>query len=70
MVLDRVDVGRVLETETPAGTIKSFLPPGNNSSYGASLAAVPGLGEHTRSILEELQFSGDEIQQFFENEIV
>ena len=63
-------LGRIVETETPAGTVKSFLPPGNNSSYAATLGAVPGLGEHTSGILAELEFSAVEIEKFYRDGVV
>lgn len=61
---------RLIETETPKGTIKSFRPPGNNSSYAPSLGPVPALGEHTSKILADLGFDANEIEQFKENEVV
>lgn len=61
---------RLIETETPAGPVKSFLPPGNNSSYQPSLGPVPALGEHTDEILEKLGYDASEIRHFHENEVV
>lgn len=63
-------LNRLIDTETPNGTIKSFLPPGNNSSYQANLGPVPALGQHTEEILRELGFDPNEIQKFKENEVV
>ena len=63
-------LGRIIETDTPAGSIKSFLPPGNNSSYKPSLGPVPALGEHTTKILSDLGFHANEIKRFHENEVV
>lgn len=61
---------RQIETDTPQGTIKSFKPPGNNSSFEPSLGPVPALGEHTNQILTDLGFAASEIEQFQENEVV
>ena len=63
-------LNRLIDTETPQGTVKSFKPPGNNSSYGASLGPVPALGEHTVDILADLGFDASEIKRFQENEVV
>lgn len=61
---------RIVETETPAGTVNSFLPPGNNNQYQAALGPVPAIGEHTQEILRDLNFSDDEIRDFSESEII
>ncbi len=61
---------RIVEIETPEGTIDSFLPPGNNSSYEPTLGPVPGIGEHTKPILQELGFSEAEIKKFYKDGVV
>ena len=63
-------LNRLIDTETPQGTVKSFKPPGNNSSYEPSLGPVPALGEHTEDILADLGFDASEIKRFQENEVV
>ncbi len=63
-------LNRLIETETPQGPIKSFKPPGNNSSFEPSLGPVPALGEHTVAILTDLGFEANEIKQFQENDVV
>jgi crotonobetainyl-CoA:carnitine CoA-transferase CaiB-like acyl-CoA transferase len=50
--------------------VSSFKPPGNNSDFEPALSPVPAIGEHTRAILEELQFSPEQIEKFFEDEVV
>lgn len=63
-------LNRLIDTDTPEGRVKSFLPPGNNSSYAPSLGPVPALGEHTAEILNDLGFDATEIRRFEENEVV
>jgi itaconate CoA-transferase len=41
------------QIETPAGPIPSLLPPPIIAGYDPPMAAVPGLGEHTDSVLTE-----------------
>lgn len=61
---------RIVETETPAGTVKSFLPPSNNNQFQPSLSAVPDVGEHSRDILKGLGFSDESIDGFYKDEII
>lgn len=63
-------LGRLVETETPQGSVMSFLPPGNNSDYKPSLGPVPAVGEHTSEILADLGFEPAEIQGFYDNKVV
>ncbi|PCJ17542.1 MAG: CoA transferase [SAR86 cluster bacterium] len=63
-------LNRIIETETPQGTVKSLKPPGNNSSYESSLGSVPALGEQTREILESLGFEAGEIENFYTEGVV
>jgi itaconate CoA-transferase len=52
---------RWTEVQTPAGPIPALLPPGQTDALTARMDAVPGLGEHTDSILGELGWSLDDI---------
>ena len=61
---------RLVTTSTPKGVITSFKPPTNNSEFEPTLSAIPGLGEHTQPILEELEFNADEIQRFYSEKAV
>lgn len=63
-------LNRIVETDTPAGVVKSFKPPGNNNSYSPTLGAVPDVGEHTRKILAELGYGTREIDGFFSTRLV
>lgn len=63
-------LNRIVETHTPAGIVKSFTPPGNNSSYESTLGPVPAVGEHTREILAELGYEMQEIDEFYTTKLV
>ncbi|MEC7078841.1 MAG: CaiB/BaiF CoA-transferase family protein, partial [Pseudomonadota bacterium] len=55
---------RFVEVETPVGTVTALQPPGHSSAYDPRLTAVPALGQHTESILEDLGYSKAEIAEF------
>lgn len=63
-------LNRIIPIQTPAGVVSSFAPPGNNSDFEPTITAVPAIGEHTRAILEELDFSAAQIDDFYEHEVV
>ncbi|CAG8868076.1 Acetyl-CoA:oxalate CoA-transferase [Pseudomonas fluorescens] len=48
------------EVDSPAGTLPALLPPANNNAFAPRMDGVPGLGQHTGSILAELGVSADE----------
>ena len=52
---------RWTEVGSPAGPIAALRPPFNIDGMEARMQPVPGLGEHTRPILEELGYSAAEI---------
>ena len=45
------------EVDSPAGKLPSLLPPGRNAAFTPRMDAVPRLGQHTASILDELGLS-------------
>lgn len=47
--------------DTPTGRIRALLPPPVISGYRPTMGPVPGLGQHTDSVLAELGISDDEI---------
>ncbi|KAH8895220.1 CoA-transferase family III [Thozetella sp. PMI_491] len=47
--------GRWTEIDTPVGTIPALLPPGIANVEDAQMSGVPALGQHTESILAELE---------------
>lgn len=55
-------LNRIRQVDTPEGAIDTFLPPGNNNSFEATISAVPAVGEHSESILRELGYSPEQIQ--------
>ncbi|MGH3633128.1 CaiB/BaiF CoA transferase family protein [Mycobacterium sp.] len=52
---------RWAQVDTPAGPIRALLPPPVIAGYRPPMGAVPGLGEHTDSVLAELGIADDEI---------
>jgi crotonobetainyl-CoA:carnitine CoA-transferase CaiB-like acyl-CoA transferase len=49
------------QVDTPAGPIQALLPPPVISGYQPAMGAVPGLGQHTDSVLVELGIAPTEI---------
>lgn len=52
---------RWVNVQTPAGPVPAMLPPGIAHPDAARMDAVPGLGQHTDSILAELGYGSDAI---------
>ncbi|MDT5337662.1 MAG: itaconate CoA-transferase [Mycobacterium sp.] len=50
--------------DTPKGEIAALLPPPVISGFEQPMGAVPGLGEHTDSLLRELGFAEYQIDEF------
>ncbi|WP_426808198.1 CaiB/BaiF CoA transferase family protein [Pseudomonas sp. WOUb67] len=48
---------------TPNGSIPSLLPPGSSNAFSPRMDAVPGLGEHSASILAQLGLSAERIEE-------
>jgi itaconate CoA-transferase len=49
------------EVSTPSGTIPALFPPGRTNAFQPRMGAVPGLGQHSDTILSELGWSADEV---------
>jgi itaconate CoA-transferase len=49
------------EVDTPAGPVPAMLPPGSWQRGAPRMDAVPALGEHTNSILQQLGYSTNQI---------
>ncbi|MFC3962368.1 CaiB/BaiF CoA transferase family protein [Nocardia jiangsuensis] len=56
-----VERDRWREIDTPAGPIPSLLPPAILSGFDPPMNPVPGLGEHTDSVLAEFGYDAGEI---------
>ncbi|MBU3537852.1 CaiB/BaiF CoA-transferase family protein [Polynucleobacter sp. UK-Gri1-W3] len=52
---------RWTEVDTPNGPIPALLPPGLNDSYDYRMDSIPAVGEHTDSILKELEIAESDI---------
>jgi itaconate CoA-transferase len=51
------------EIGTPAGPVPALLPPPVIAGFEPPMGAIPGLGEHTDSVLAELGLGEDEIER-------
>ena len=49
------------EVDSPAGRLPALLPPGRNVAFEPRMDAVPHLGEHTDSLLNELGYGATDI---------
>ena len=55
--------GRWRSIDSPAGSVQSMLPPVTTEGVIPHMGAVPALGQHTRTILKELGYTEDTINQ-------
>jgi itaconate CoA-transferase len=53
---------RWTEVDTPNGPIPALLPPGRTQAYTPRMDGVPGLGQHTDSILKDLAWPAEAIE--------
>ncbi|HJV88161.1 MAG TPA: CaiB/BaiF CoA-transferase family protein [Noviherbaspirillum sp.] len=51
--------GRWADVEVPGGMLPALLPPGSDANNLPRMGPIPGLGEHTDSILSEFGFDPD-----------
>lgn len=61
---------RWTEVGSPVGPVPALFPPGASGNGDARMDPVPGLGEHTDSILRELGFHADAIEQLHAQHVV
>lgn len=62
--------GRWTEVASPVGILPTLLPPASSNAFSPYMAPVPGLGQHSRSLLGELGYSTDDIQRLNETGVV
>ena len=58
------------EVGSTAGAIPALLPPGLHSAFDYRMDAVPALGEHTESILSELGWGADAVQELKRRQVI
>jgi itaconate CoA-transferase len=51
------------EVDSPSGKLPALLPPASNAAFVPRMDAVPALGQHTSSILDELGYSAEQQAQ-------
>ncbi|MCP1419113.1 itaconate CoA-transferase [Pseudomonas laurylsulfativorans] len=61
---------RWTEVSSPVGTLPTLLPPASSNAFSPRMAAVPGLGQHSSSVLRELGYSVADIQRLSDAGIV
>lgn len=52
---------RWVEVDSPEGRLPALLPPGVNNAYQPRIGAIPAVGQHTDSILQELGYTQAQI---------
>lgn len=55
---------RWVEIDSPVGSLPALLPPGRSNAYAPQMKGVPGLGQHSESLLAELGFDAETIERF------
>lgn len=58
------------EVGTSAGAIAALLPPGLHSAFDYRMDPVPALGEHTESVLAELGWGADAVQDLKRRQVI
>lgn len=58
------------EVDSPAGKLPSLLPPARNAAFTPRMDGVPGLGQHTESILTGLGYSTETLEQLRARRVV
>ncbi|HEX7063722.1 MAG TPA: CoA transferase, partial [Bacillales bacterium] len=62
--------GRWEEISSPVGQIQALRPPVTAEGIDVVMGAVPDLGEHTESILEEYGFQSEQLKQWRLNGVI
>lgn len=58
------------EVDSPSGKLPALLPPASNAAFVPRMDAVPDLGQHTASILDELGYSAEQHAQMTANGVI
>jgi formyl-CoA transferase len=58
------------EVRTEKGAVRAVLPPITYADVEARMGDVPGLGDHTRSVLGELGYSEEQVQRLLDDGVV
>lgn len=58
------------EVDSPSGKLPALLPPASNAAFVPRMDAVPALGQHTASILDELGYSTEQQAQMAANGVI
>ena len=58
------------EVDSPSGKLPALLPPASNAAFVPRMDAVPDLGQHTASILDELGYSAEQQAQMTANGVI
>ena len=58
------------EIESPSGPIRALVPPVRLQDVEPAMGAVPALGQHSRAILEQLQFDQDTIARWARDGVI
>lgn len=56
--------------DTSAGSVPALLPPASSSAFEVRMDAVPALGEHCASILNELGYSADQVRDLAQRSVI
>ncbi|WP_041682833.1 CaiB/BaiF CoA-transferase family protein [Pusillimonas sp. T7-7] len=56
--------------DSSAGPLPAMIPPATNSSFQARMDKIPGLGEHSASLLGELGYTEQQIQAFVKEGVI
>jgi itaconate CoA-transferase len=61
---------RWTQVSSPVGTLPTLLPPATSNAFAPRMADVPGLGQHSNSVLAELGYNPADIQRLNDAGIV
>jgi itaconate CoA-transferase len=58
------------EVDSPSGPIRALVPPVRMEHVEPAMGAIPALGQHSRAVLEELEFDRDTIARWAEMGVI